>query len=152
MEHKLENKQIIFQTDSPSFLLWQLNTIWQNIKKEAINEVANLSLLQYGILINLVYLTKDSTEVSQIQLASHLGMEQMNISQALKILEREKYIFRQPHSKDTRAKAVSLTTKGNEITAKIQVNITKAELDFFYSKQDNAEVFIQEMKKLIARI
>lgn len=145
----LTKEQIVFSTESPSILLWQLNTIWQNIKKDAINSVVNLSVLQYSILVNLKWLTTDHQEVTQAQLASHLGMETMNVSQALKILERDGYILRQAHSADTRAKSVILSPKGVDITERISEQITTAETSFFKILDKDAEEFKKHLVTLI---
>lgn len=145
----LTKEQIVFSTESPSILLWQLNTIWQNIKKDAINSVVNLSVLQYSILVNLKWLTIDRQEVTQAQLATHLGMETMNVSQALKILERDGYILRQAHSVDTRAKSVILSPKGTDITERISEQIATAETSFFKILDKDTEEFKKHLVTLI---
>lgn len=150
MENRnLTKEQIMFSTESPSILLWQLNTIWQNIKKDAINSVVNLSVLQYSILVNLKWLTTDRQEVTQAQLATHLGMETMNVSQALKILERDGYILRQAHSVDTRAKSVILSPKGTDITERISEQIATAETSFFKILDKDVEEFKKHLVTLI---
>lgn len=145
----LTKEQITFSTESPSILLWQLNTIWQNKKKDAINSVASLSILQYSILVNLNWLTTTNQEVTQVQLAAHLGMETMNVSQALKILERDGYILRQAHSVDTRAKSVLLSPKGIDITVRISEQITTAETSFFKILGDDINAFKAHITTLI---
>lgn len=149
MEHNLSNEQISFPTESPSFLLWQVNTIWNNKKKEAINKIADISQLQYMILANLNWLNEQNGETTQIQLANHLGMESMNISQALKILEKNGYVLRKQHTADTRAKAVELSKKGKEIQQKIDEKINEAESSFFNVLGDEKEVFKTIIQKLI---
>lgn len=149
MEQILSKEQISFPTESPSFLLWQLDTLWNNKKKDAINEVADISQLQYMILANLNWLNEQYGETTQIQLANHLGMESINISQAIKILEKNGYILRKEHTTDTRAKAVELRKKGQEIQQEIAKKIDQAEKSFFDILGDEKEVFKGIVQKLI---
>ncbi len=141
--------KIVYDTDSPAFLLWQLNTIWQDEKMKAINSISNLSPLQYMILVNLNWLISNGGEVTQIVLANHLNMEAMGISQALKILERKGYITRREHDTDTRAKLVWLSEYGKEVVAKAMQQVEQVETVFFQILGNRLPIFKEDMKKLI---
>ncbi len=150
MKSKAFKDKIIYKTDSPSFLLWQLNTLWLQEKVKAFQKVDNISSLQYTIMVNIHWLMSNNVDVTQVSLAEHLNMAPMNISQALKILERRKLIIRRESLLDSRAKLVSLTEVGISIVKKAIEKVEETEKIFFGKLQKDLDKFTEDMRTLIA--
>jgi DNA-binding MarR family transcriptional regulator len=151
MDQKLPGKQPAYATENPSLLVWQLNALWENIKMRAISKVSGISSLQYMVMVNIKWLVCTREEITQAQLAEHLGMEAMNVSQVLKILTTKGYIIRKQHSVDTRAKAVFLSKKGESVTDLASQEIAKAEKQFFKVLGKDLKRFMDDMSKLVAQ-
>ena len=150
MKSKAFKDKIVYKTDSPSFLLWQLNALWLQEKVKAFQKVDNISSLQYTIMVNIHWFMSNNVEVTQVSLAEHLNMAPMNISQALKILERRKLIIRRESLLDSRAKLVSLTEVGISIVKKAIEKVEETEKIFFGKLQKDLDKFTEDMRTLIA--
>jgi DNA-binding MarR family transcriptional regulator len=70
----------------------------------------NISLAQWSVLIRL----KDLPAVTAQDLAAAVGVHPSTLTQALKRLERKRYIFVGKDPKDSRKKILSLTREGAE--------------------------------------
>jgi DNA-binding MarR family transcriptional regulator len=117
-------------SDSPGFLLWQVTTLWQRALKPCL-EKAGLSHAQFVIMSVLCWLLENQQSSNQADIAHLSKLDKMIISKSLKILEQKKLIKRFEDPKDTRAKQVTLTPKGQKETIKAINAIEGADKDYF---------------------
>jgi len=135
--------------DNSGFLLWQISSLWQQKQKKALEANYNITHTQYVLLASIYWLTLHDEEVTQVSLSAHTKIEPMTISQVLKVLQKKEYIYRQPHSKDTRAKAVYLTPQGKKLMKDAIVTIESIDARFFEVLGKNVNKFNSTMQKLI---
>lgn len=126
--------------ESPGFLLWQVSTLWRREVEAALASL-ELTHAQFVILASVGWLTR-SGEVTQVELARHCGTDITMTSQILRTLERQGYIERKQHSRDSRSKLPFVTKKGAH---KIEqaIPLVEAVDDAFFAKLK------QETKKLV---
>ncbi len=135
--------------DNSGFLLWQISSLWQQKQKKALEANYDITHTQYVLLASIYWLTLHDEEVTQVSLSAHTKIEPMTISQVLKVLQKREYTYRQPHSKDTRAKAVYLTEQGKDLMKDAIVTIETIDNRFFEVLGKNVNKFNSTMQKLI---
>jgi MarR family transcriptional regulator, organic hydroperoxide resistance regulator len=116
--------------ESPGFMLWRVSSLWQRRIKAAL-EPFDLTHTQFVLLAGLSWLGRQVSNITQVQLAEHLGMDVMMTSQVLRTLETKGLIERPPHPTDSRAKALTLTKAGRGLTARAVPVVEAADLEFF---------------------
>jgi len=116
--------------DSSGFLLWQVTALWQREIKRAL-EKYNITHSQYVLMASIHWLTLHKQDVTQIVLSSHTKIDPMTTSTVLRTLQEKKFIQRQEHSTDTRAKTVMLTDEGKKIIKQAVKTVEKFDHDFF---------------------
>jgi DNA-binding MarR family transcriptional regulator len=77
---------------------------------QRMEEKTGISLAQWSVLIRL----KDLPAITAQELASAVGVHPSTLTQALKRLERKKFVFVGKDPKDSRKKILSLTRLGAE--------------------------------------
>lgn len=115
---------------SPGFLLWQVSMLWQRQVSAALRS-HELTQSQFVLLASLLWFSRGEEQVTQIKLAKHSKMDVMTTSQVLRTLEQKKYISREPHPQDTRAKILLLTKKGETCARQMVPIVEKIDEDFF---------------------
>lgn len=103
---------------------------------------------QFVILTTLGYCQQSEKEVTQIMIARLSGMDVMSVSQVIGLLEKHSLILRKSHSRDTRAKSVSLTTKGQEVLNQALPVVENIDIQFFGSLGEKEDTFIGLLHKL----
>ena len=103
---------------------------WHSIIKKELKKM-NLTHPQFVVLASLAYLSQDSNEVTQVMISKLSGIDVMTVSQILSLLEKHDFVKRKEHSKDTRAKAVILNKKGEEILQKAVPLVEQIDEIFF---------------------
>lgn len=103
---------------------------------------------QFVILTSLGYSLQYYKEVTQIMLARMAGMDVTSVSQIINLLEKHKLISRKEHTKDTRAKSVLLTEKGQHILKQALPVVEKIDITFFGSLGENESLFINYLHQL----
>ncbi len=130
--------------DSPGYLLGQLTILWQRKLKKVLDPL-NLTQTQFILLAALGWLSKKSDAVTQVDIANQSNSDRMMVSKVLRTLEQKKFISRQEHQTDTRAKVIKLTNEGAK---KLQVALTAVEntdIEFFSILGKNLPSFNQNM-------
>lgn len=147
-------KEIEFQykspNDSPGYLLGQLTMFWQRRQKKVLDPL-DLTHTQFVLLASLGWLSKKSNAVTQIDIANQSNADRMMVSKVLRTLEDKKFITRQEHHTDTRAKIIQLTDTGEEVLQKALTEIENADFDFFSAIEENLKSFNSNMVQLIDR-
>ncbi len=146
------SKKIEFQfkkpEDSPGFLLAQVTVLWQR-KQRRVLDPLNLTHTQFVLLSSLAWLSRENDSVSQVDIANLSNTDRMMVSKVLRTLEEKKFITRQEHQTDTRAKIVKLTQEGAEVLQKALVMVENADIEFFSTLETNLTSFNANMIKLI---
>jgi len=128
------NKDIDFHfkspEDSPGYLLGQLTTLWQRKLKRVLDPL-DLTQTQFVLLAALAWLSKENDAVTQIDIANQGNADRMMVSKVLRTLEEKKFLTRQEHKTDTRAKTINLTPAGSEVLQKALTAIETADMEFF---------------------
>ena len=120
---------------------------WHFTIKQALKEL-NLTHPQFVVLASLSYLSQHDNEVTQVMISKLSGIDVMTVSQILSLLEKHDFVKRKEHSRDTRAKAVTLNKKGEEVLQKTVPLIEQID-EFFFGKLDNDE---EQFKHFLVRL
>ena len=103
---------------------------WHSMIKKELKKM-NLTHPQFVVLASLAYLSQNGNEVTQVMISKLSGIDVMTVSQILSLLEKQNFIKRKEHSRDTRAKAVILNKKGEEILQKAVPLVEQIDENFF---------------------
>ena len=103
---------------------------WHSIIKKELKKM-NLTHPQFVVLASLAYLSQNGNEVTQVMISKLSGIDVMTVSQILNLLEKNDFVKRKEHSRDTRAKAVILNKKGEEILQKAVPLVEQIDEIFF---------------------
>ena len=120
---------------------------WHSMIKKELKKM-NLTHPQFVVLASLAYLSQDSNEVTQVMISKLSGIDVMTVSQILNLLEKNDFVKRKEHSRDTRAKAVILNKKGEEALQKAVPLVEKID-EIFFEKLDTDE---EQFKHFLARL
>ena len=120
---------------------------WHSIIKKELKKM-NLTHPQFVVLASLAYLSQNGNEVTQVMISKLSGIDVMTISQILSLLEKNDFVKRKEHSRDTRAKAVILNKKGEEVLQKAVPLVEQID-EIFFGKLDTDE---EQFKHFLARL
>lgn len=134
--------------DSPGYLLAHVTMLWQRKQKKALDPL-DLTHTQFILLAALGWLSRENRIVTQVDIANQSNADRMMVSKVLRTLEEKKFITRQEHESDTRAKSIQLTKTGTETLQKAIINVENADKDFFLAIEANLMSFNADMLKLI---
>lgn len=133
--------------DSPGYLLGQLTMLWQRRLKKVLDPL-DLTSTQFVLLAALGWLSKKNNTVTQVDIANQSNTDRMMVSKVLRTLEKKKFISRQEHPTDTRAKVIKLTNEGVKILQKALTAVENTDIEFFSVLGDNLPSFNQNMANL----
>ncbi len=134
--------------DSPGYLLAHLTMLWQRKQKKALDPL-DLTHTQFVLLASLSWLSRESNAVTQVDIANQSNADRMMVSKVLRTLEEKKFITRQEHERDTRAKTIQLTDAGRETLQKAIIQVENTDKEFFATIEANLSSFNASMLKLI---
>lgn len=121
---------------------------WHSMIKKELKKM-KLTHPQFVVLASLAYLSQDSNEeITQVMISKLSGIDVMTVSQILNLLEKNDFIKRKEHSRDTRAKAVILNKKGEEVLQKAVPLVEQID-EIFFEKLDTDE---EQFKHFLARL
>lgn len=120
---------------------------WHSMIKKELKKM-NLTHPQFVVLASLAYLSQNGNEITQIIISKLAGIDVMTVSQILNLLEKNDFVKRKEHSKDTRAKAVILNKKGEEVLQKAVPLVEQID-EIFFKKLDTDE---EQFKHFLARL
>ena len=134
--------------DSPGYLLGQLTMLWQRKQKRVLDPL-DLTHTQFVLLCALAWLSRESDQVTQVDIANQGNADRMMVSKVLRTLEEKKFITRHEHPTDTRAKTIRLTPEGETVLQKAIICVETADLDFFHKLGPDLTAFNSKMAALI---
>ena len=109
----------------------------------------NLTHPQFVVLASLAYLSQNGNEeITQVMISKLAGIDVMTVSQILNLLEKNDFVKRKEHSRDTRAKAVILNKKGEKVLQKAVPLVEQID-EIFFGKLDTDE---EQFKHFLARL
>ncbi len=118
-------------TDSPGLLLWRATLRWQRLIAAALKPL-DLTHVQFVLLASTWWLTHVAGETpSQRRLADHAGTDAMMTSQVLRVLEAKGLVARTAHPDDSRARSISVTSRGAALAEQAVTVVEAADADFF---------------------
>lgn len=116
--------------DSPGFLLWQTTVIWQRLINKALVQY-DISHAQFVIMATLLWFEAHHYDSMQILIVNWSKLDKMTVSKSLKKLVALEFVHRVEHTRDARAKSVSLTDKGKALIHQLVPIVEKIDADFF---------------------
>lgn len=135
--------------DSPGFLLWQVTTLWQRGIKKALDAIG-ITHPQFVLLASLLWLSgRKEGDVTQADLSAHSRIDPMTTSTVMRTLQKKGLISRKEHQTDTRAKSVTLTTKGLEVTKQAIGIIEAFDRQFFKPHAKQQAQFNRQLAVLL---
>lgn len=129
--------------DSPGFLLWQTTILWQRQIKKVL-EPYEISHAQFVIMALLLWWRGKKEAVAQGDIVEKSKLDKMTVSKSLKKLVGMGFVERCENPRDTRAKFVHLTKRGEGFVRKLVPLVESVDADFF--RPLNA----QEKRRLLA--
>jgi DNA-binding MarR family transcriptional regulator len=122
---------------------------WHTVIKD---ELRNLGLThpQFVVMTVLNFLSQSDEFVTQASIARMADMDVMSVSQVLRGLEEKNCLVRMENPRDTRAKAVRLLKKGQEMIGRALPIVEKIDEDFFGVLSDDEKAFRNHLHRLIA--
>ncbi len=138
--------------DSPGFLLWQTNIIWQRQIKKAL-ESHGIAHAQFVIMATLMWFEAHHYDTTQISIVNWSKLDKMTVSISLKKLVALGYVNRIEHETDTRAKRVSLTEQGKAMVRTLVPIVEDIDHRFFGHASDKEQKsLIEILRKLTTEI
>lgn len=132
--------------NSPGFLLWHLENIWQREQRRALDPFG-LTAVQFLLLSGLSGLGPDET-ISQIALASRCRTDPMMTSQVIRTLADMSLIERNRDKADKRAFAVRLTEAGRTLCTEAEIAVHDIEERFFAALGPDVPAFANALRVL----
>jgi DNA-binding MarR family transcriptional regulator len=130
--------------DSLGFLLWKNTTIWQRNIKAALASF-DISHAQFVIMAAARWFYESKQEPTQVAIANMTGLDKMTISKSLKKLSSLGIVSRSEDVRDTRAKIVVLTTKGNNLIVKLVSLVEGVDRQFFGVLLDKEQKLLNQV-------
>ena len=134
---------------SLGFLLWKTTTVWQRLIKKAL-EPFEVSHAQFVLMASLLWFEIQKKKLTQVDLIDLSKLDKMTVSSSLKKLSAQNFVSRKESEEDTRAKIVSLTTKGRNLAKKLVPLVEEVDQKFFSELKKNerkelCELFLKVM-------
>lgn len=99
---------------SVHFQLWRATNRWQRELRRAL-DASGLTYVQFMVLAVTRFLSLRHPHVSQAMVARTADMDEMMVSQVVRVLEQRGLIGRQCHPQDARARCLRLTADGEAL-------------------------------------
>jgi len=116
--------------ESPGYLLGQLEILRQRKLKRVLDPL-DLTITQFVMLAAVGWLSRENEAVTQVDIANQSSADRMMVSKVLRTLEEKKFITRQEHPTDTRAKVIKLSPSGELVLQKALASVESSDVAFF---------------------
>ncbi|ROZ78934.1 MarR family winged helix-turn-helix transcriptional regulator [Ramlibacter sp. WS9] len=115
---------------SPGFLLWKITALWQRRLAQLLGEFG-ITQTQYAIIASLRWFEQQHEPPTQAHLVEHAKIDKMTLSKAIRKLEDDGLLLREPSPDDSRAFSIRFTPKGRKLVQQAVVAIEHADDQFF---------------------
>ena len=143
----MASEQVWAAQQSPGFLLWNLENLWQREQRRALRPFG-ITPVQLLLLSGLAEKTTEQDSVSQVELARHCRTDPMMTSQVIRTLLRLRLIERTRHHRDKRAFTVCLTIEGHDIRRRAETAMRRVDEQFFAPLANNIPTFTNALRLL----
>lgn len=134
--------------DRTGFLLWHAVLEWRRKVTDGLAEVG-LTHVQFVLLASAKWLAHRGEAPSQVELASHAGVDPMMTSQVVRSLERAKLVRRVADKEDARVRRIVVTASGERsVMAAVKI-VERMDRDVF-GDIDDVETF-RDVLRTVAR-
>ena len=116
--------------ESPGFLLWKITALWQRRLGEVLGGLG-ITQTQYAIIASLRWFEEQGEPPTQAHLVEHARIDKMTLSKAIRKLEDDGLLLREPAPEDSRAVNVRFTARGRKLVQQAVVAIERADDEFF---------------------
>lgn len=132
---------------SVGLVFWRVSVLWQRKIKEALNKI-NITHTQFVILATIQELSENNKMITQKIISDFSSIDVMTISSVLRLLEKNKFIERREHPKDTRAKLIVMTSKGFDTINRAIPLIEDVDDKFFFKNVKKNDDFLNLLDEL----
>ncbi|MEO5672564.1 MAG: MarR family transcriptional regulator [Ramlibacter sp.] len=115
---------------SPGFLLWKITALWQRRLAQVLGEF-EITQTQYAIMASLRWFEERREPPTQAHLVEHAKIDKMTLSKAIRKLEDEGLLAREPSPDDSRAYSIRFTARGRKLVQQAVRAIEHADDEFF---------------------
>jgi MarR family transcriptional regulator, transcriptional regulator for hemolysin len=115
---------------SPGFLLWKITALWQRRLAQVLGEFG-ITQTQYAIIASLRWFEQQHEPPTQAHLVEHAKIDKMTLSKAIRKLEDDGLLLREPSLDDSRAFSIRFTPRGRKLVQQAVVAIERADDQFF---------------------
>jgi len=146
----LEFPSIRFKDDAESstgLLFIRVYNKWHSTINQELRKLG-ITHPQFVILTTLNFLSQADDNVTQVSISKLADMDVMSVSQIIRGLEKNEFIKRTTNPKDSRANAVILLPKAQEMVKLSLPVVEKIDDDFFGILKENEKVFRQYLNQL----
>ena len=130
-------------------LIWQTSNLWQSRLRNKISKY-NISFNEYLIIETIYNLSKNLTDISQVDIVKHSFIDKSVVSAKLTQLNMKKLIKKMTPN-DNRSNKLILTNEGINIIEKIIEDVIATESDFFSKLNQETFNFINSLKLLLGK-
>ncbi len=132
---------------SVGLVFWRVSVLWQRKIKEVLNSVG-ITNTQFVILATIQELSEHGVVATQKEISDFSSVDVMTVSSVLRLLEKNGYIERKPHPKDTRANIIIITPKGVETIHTAIPLVENVDDNFFFEEDEENQHFLELLSKL----
>lgn len=150
MKDKLEFASTRFKDDaeaSTGLLFIRVYNKWHSIITQELRKLG-ITHPQFVVLTTLNFLSQSDENVTQASIAKLADMDVMSASQIIRGLEKKEFIKRTINPKDSRANAVILLPKGQEIVRIALPVVERIDDEFFGVLKEDKKVFRQFLNQI----
>ena len=133
--------------ESPGFLLWQVNNLWQREIRKALIPF-NLTHSQFVLMASIHWHQLQKQVVNQVLISRHTKVDTMTTSTVLRGLQKKGLVLRKEHGKDSRSNTVELTDAGRKVIKKAVVAVENFDAAFFSMSDKSLKALIKLLAQL----
>ncbi|WP_291545873.1 MarR family transcriptional regulator [Clostridium sp. Maddingley MBC34-26] len=150
MKNKLEFPSTRFKDDaeaSTGLLFIRVYNKWHTVITRELRKLG-ITHPQFVVLTTLNFLSQSDENVTQASIAKMADMDVMSVSQIIKGLEKNEFIKRTTNPNDSRANAVTLLPKGQEMVRASLPIVERTDDEFFGVLKEKESIFRQYLKQM----
>lgn len=132
---------------SIGLIFWKVSVLWQRKIKESLNKIG-ITHTQFVILATIQELSEKGLTATQKEISDFSSIDAMTVSSVLRLLEKNSFIERKPHPKDTRANEILITKKGVETIHTAIPAVENTDNNFFFNDAEKNEFFLELLTEL----